>query len=139
MTRFTGKQPLNEQCDNQGLMDERQLKLEIEREVLGSDYGVTAYTTRREAEQFGELLGLQPGKQLLDVGTGYGWPGLFLARTTGCDVTALDRPLADIRVADKRAKADGLTGSYWLAVGDGTALPFRDSWFDAITHTDVLC
>jgi len=136
MSSFIGDET---KSDKQRQIDQRQLKLEIEREVLGCDYGATAYTTRAEAELFGRLLRLQPGMRLLDVGSGCGWPGLYLARTTGCDVTLLDKPLAGLRIADNRAEADELTGRCWLAVGDGTALPFHNGWFDAITHTDVLC
>ena len=77
--------------------------------------------------------------RLLDVGAGCGWPGLFLARGTGCDVALVDRPLRELRVASRRAVEDRLGGEHWLAVADGSALPFRSGWFDAITHCDVLC
>ena len=120
-------------------LDERQLRLEIEREVMQSDYGSTSYTTRSQAEKIGQLLELGPDQRLLDVGTGSGWPGLFLARTTGCDVALVDKPLQGLREASARVAEDRLTGESWLAVGDGSALPFLSGWFDAITHCDVLC
>ena len=120
-------------------IDEGQLLLEVEREVMGCDYGITSYTTRSQAERIRHLLRLAPGKKLLDVGAGSGWPGLFLARTTGCDVALVDRPLLGLQVASVRAGKDQLSGKYSLAVGDGAALPFRSGWFDAITHCDVLC
>lgn len=53
-------------------MDERQLKLEIEREVMGCNYGITSYTTRSQAERIGQMLGLRPDMRLLDVGAGSG-------------------------------------------------------------------
>ncbi len=46
----------------------------------------TNWTMRHEARLAGELLQLGPGKRLLEVGAGSGWPGLYLAGTTGCDV-----------------------------------------------------
>src|SRR5262249_10214747 len=49
---------------------------ELERDVLGSDYGATSWTTRDEARTVAELLGLRPDMRLLDVGAGAGWPGL---------------------------------------------------------------
>ena len=130
---------MKDPCDGQVDLDVRQLLLEIEREAMGSDYGITSYTTREEAERIGQMLGLHPGMRLLDVGAGCGWPGLFLARGTGCDVALVDRPLRELRVASRRAVEDRLGGEHWLAVADGSVLPFRSGWFDAITHCDVLC
>ncbi len=119
--------------------DVRRLMLEIEHEAMGSDYEVTSYTTRDQAREMGQLLGLRPGKCLLDVGAGSGWPGLYLARTTGCDVALVDLPFEGIRTASLRAARDRVDDRCWTVVGDGRALPFRDGSFDAITHCDVLC
>ena len=127
------------QSDKRAPIDERQLKLEIEWEVMVSDYGASSWMTRSQAEKIGQLLGLESGRRLLDVGAGSGWPGLFLAHTTGCDVALVDKPLEGLRVAAERATMDGLAGECCIVVGDGTALPFRTSWFDAICHSDVLC
>ena len=115
------------------------IKREIERAVCGCDYGGTSWTTRREAEHVGELLGLGPGRRLLEVGAGSGWPGLYLARTTGCDVTLADLPLAGLRIAAERAVADRLPGACWIVLADGAALPFGSGAFDAVSHSDVLC
>jgi len=128
-----------QKTNTQHQLDQAQLMLEIEREVMGCDYGASSWTTRDEAGQIGRLLDLDSGKRLLDVGAGSGWPGLFLAHTTGCDVALVDIPLEELRVASERAAKDRLSGGCWLAVGDGTALPFRSGAFDAICHSDVLC
>lgn len=113
--------------------------LAVERVVCGCDYGGTSWATRAEAERLGPLLGLAAGRRLLDVGAGSGWPALFVARETGCDVTLVDVPLAGIRIAARRASADALSGTCWAAVADGAALPFADASFDAVSHSDVLC
>ena len=121
-------------------MDESQrLKLDIEREVMGSDYGATSYTTRAEAERIGQLLGLRPGIRLLDVGAGSGWPGLFLARTTGCQTTSIDKPSSDLEAAVMRVARDWLKKRCMVIAGDGKLLPFASGSFDAICHCDVLC
>lgn len=111
----------------------------IERAICGCDYGGTSWTTRQEAEQVSGLLSLRPGTALLDVGAGSGWPALYLARISGCDVTLVDLPLQGIRIALKRSGTDGLAGKSGFTVGDGSALPFRSGSFDAISHSDVLC
>ncbi len=113
--------------------------LAIEREVCGCDYGCTSWTTRREADNVGALLALGPGVRLLEVGAGSGWPGLYLAKRTGCDVALVALPPEGLRAARERADADGLGDRCRIALADGAALPFRDGWFDAVYHSDVLC
>jgi SAM-dependent methyltransferase len=112
---------------------------EIERRVCGCDYGGTSWTTRDEARRLGELLGLAPGVRLLEIGAGSGWPGLYLATTTGCEIVQTDLPLDGLRIAAARAAADGLAETSRVAVADGAALPFAAGCFDAIVHSDVLC
>ena len=112
---------------------------EIERRVCGCDYGGTSWTTRDEADRLGELLRLAPGRRLLEVGAGSGWPGLYLATTTGCEIVQTDLPLNGLRIAAARAAADGLAKTCHVALADGSALPFESGCFDAILHSDVLC
>ena len=112
---------------------------ELERCVFGCDYGATSWTTRREAKQIAELLGLRPGMRLLDVGAGSGWPGLFLAHLTGCNAVLADIPFTGLQIAVKRAKADGLERRCLAVAADGAVLPFKGGSFDALSHSDVLC
>ena len=112
---------------------------DLERSVSGCDYGGTSGTTRLEAERIAQLLELRPAVKLLDLGAGSGWPGLYLAQLTGCDVFMVDLPLAALRIARERAAADGLARRCEAVAADGAALPFRDASFDALNHSDVLC
>src|SRR5262245_66672164 len=59
---------------------------ELERCVLGCDYGGTSWTTRQEADRMIGRLDLRSGVRLLDLGAGSGWPGLYLARDRGLRV-----------------------------------------------------
>jgi SAM-dependent methyltransferase len=112
---------------------------QIERASCGCDYGATSWTTREEALRVAQLLELGPGKRLLDIGAGSGWPGLYFARETGCDLALADLPLEGLRLAAERARDDRLAGACWFVVADAAALPFRDGQFDAVSHSDVLC
>ncbi len=112
---------------------------ELERDVLGCDYGGTSWTTRAQAGQIVESLDLRPGIQLLDVGSGSGWPGLFLGSETGCDVTLLDIPFNAIKLAAERAIDDGISDRVKVVVASGAALPFAEASFDRLSHSDVLC
>lgn len=112
---------------------------DLERSVCGCDYGGTSGTTRREAEQIARLLSLRPGVRLLDVGAGSGWPGLYVAKLTGCDITLLDIPLPALRIARERAIADDLAARCTVVVADAAAMPLLDGSFDALSHSDLLC
>jgi 27-O-demethylrifamycin SV methyltransferase len=112
---------------------------ELERCVLGCDYGGTSWTTRKEADRIAQRLALRPGVRLLEVGAGSGWPGLYFARKTGCIVFLADIPLAGLRVALERAATDALTDRCRAVAADGARLPVRDAAFDAVSHSDVLC
>ena len=112
---------------------------DIERSVRGSDYGATSWTTRAQAEQTVARLGLAPGMRLLEIGTGSGWPALFLAGLSGCDAVLTDLPLAGLHIAKARAVSDGIARRVDVAAADGAALPFADHAFDRVHHADVLC
>ncbi len=112
---------------------------ELERSVCGCDYGSTSWTSRGEAEQIAQLLGLRPATRLLEVGAGSGWPGLYLADLTGCNVVLADLPHVALRIALKRAAADNLSERCAAVAANGAALPFKDASFDALSHSDVLC
>ena len=112
---------------------------EVERTVLGCDYGGTSWTTLAQAQQIIGLLNLAPGDHLLDVGAGSGWPGLFLASESGCDVTLLDMPVNALVKACARATNDGIEQQVGAIAASGTALPFASDVFSYISHSDVLC
>ena len=112
---------------------------ELERSVLGCDYGGTSWTTRSQADDIGTSLDLGPGVHLLEVGAGSGWPGLFLAQATGCNVTLVDLPFNALQLAIERAVEDGIEQRSRAVAASGAALPFNDGSFDAVGHSDVLC
>ena len=140
MTRSPSEQALIERFSRTyGHLTSSQTMMEIERSVCGCDYGCTSWTTRKEADAVGGMLGLRPGVKFLEVGAGSGWPGLYLAKETGCDAALIDLPREGLRAARERAATDGLADRCQIVQGDGAALPFRNGSFDAIYHSDVLC
>jgi protein-L-isoaspartate O-methyltransferase len=112
--------------------------IELERAVLGSDYGANGYTAVGQAEMLIRALSLRAGERLLDIGAGCGWPGLYIAAKTGCGVVATDLPMNGVRRARERIRSDGMTSSS-AVVSTARHLPFRADSFDAIVHTDALC
>ena len=112
---------------------------QLERLVLGVDFGGNGYTTVGQARLLAERLDLGPASWLLDIGAGRGWPGLYLAQATGCRVVVTDLPHGAMQRARERAREEALSERTAVVVASARRLPFRYETFDAIVHTDVLC
>jgi hypothetical protein len=111
---------------------------QIEREVIGGDWGANGYTTVGQADRLGRELSLGPGSMLLDLGAGRGWPGLYLASSTACRVVMADVPADGLRLALDRAEDEELTNRAAAVRSSAMALPLRPGCFDAVVHADVL-
>ena len=125
-------------ADRYGL-ERRQVNDDIERAVIGGDWGASGYTTMAQADELADILALGPGRLLLDVGAGRGWPGLYLAKRTGCDALLTDLPLEGLRLARARAAAEDVADQVRFAVASAAGLPLRPKSVDAVVSTDVLC
>jgi SAM-dependent methyltransferase len=112
---------------------------EIEQRVIGADWGANGYTTIAQADDLAERLHLRRGDLLLDLGAGRGWPGLYLAATTGCSVLLTDLPLEALTIANQRVASEHLEARAWCVNASARDLPFPTAAFDAVVHTDVLC
>ena len=111
----------------------------ITNKVCDCGYIGNSWTTRNEADVMIKHLRLMPSHDLLDIGAGAGWPGLYLALQTGCAVTLLDLPETGLRLAEARAETDGMTLQLSTIQGDAADMPFSSESFTAISHSDVLC
>lgn len=117
--------------------DEAMLACELE--ALGSDYQANGYTTRDQADDLGNELKLRQGQVLLDVGSGCGWPGLYLARSRGCAVITADPIAEGVQVARRRAASDRTSDRAWAIRANAHDLPIRDNSVDAVVQTDLMC
>jgi hypothetical protein len=95
----------------------------VERLVIGADFSADGYTTVEQADELARRLELRPGLRLLDLGSGQGWPGVYLAKTTGCQVVLTDLPLAALRIAAARAATEGLNGQCAAVAAGGRQPP----------------
>lgn len=111
----------------------------IEREVCGCDFGGNSWTSREQADEQIRMLGLDEGAELIDLGAGTGWPGLYMAKQTGCAVTLVDLPVIGLDMAQQRAEKEGLSDRIFTRVADAADLPYPAASFDAISHSDLLC
>lgn len=113
--------------------------LACEREALGSDYQANGYTTRDQADSLGKVLELRSGQVLLDIGSGCGWPGLYLARTHGCAVINADPIAEGVQVAQRRAATDRIGDRASAVRATAQEIPLRHASVDAVVQTDLMC
>jgi ubiquinone/menaquinone biosynthesis C-methylase UbiE len=110
----------------------------IESKVIGETFGANGYTTKAQADSLIEALEIQACHRVLDLGAGRGWPGVYLARQTGCEVVLADLPRPALRSALNRASHHGLERRVDAVVADGESLPFSRDSFDHVIHADTL-
>jgi methylase of polypeptide subunit release factors len=110
----------------------------VERTVIGAVWGANGFTTVAQADLIADRLDLTADKRLMDIGTGRGWPGLYLAKQTGCEVVLTDLPIEGLRHALGRAESESVS-PLGAVVASARDLPFGKESVDAIVHTDVLC
>jgi ubiquinone/menaquinone biosynthesis C-methylase UbiE len=82
------------------------------------------------SEELAAGLQLAPGATVLDVGSGLGGPGRFLAATYGVHVTGIDISPPFVEAATMLSERTGLSDRTTFQVADALALPFEDSTFD---------
>lgn len=111
----------------------------IERKVCGCDYGGNSWTTQDQVDEMIGVLELSPRTKLAELGAGSGWPGLYMAKASGCAVALVDLPEIGLRIAAERAEKDGIADRVATFLADAGNLPFADNSFDAISHNDLLC
>ena len=76
----------------------------LEERTLGCSYGGNSFTDMDGALALATHLDLGPTSVLLDVGSGAGWPGLFLARESRCRVVITDLAYEGLNAARTRAE-----------------------------------
>jgi SAM-dependent methyltransferase len=111
-------------------------------EVLGDEYPAEvaphSYTTRSELRRIAADVRVGPGQLLVDIGSGRGGPGLWVAATTGADYLAVDISPTGLAEVERRAAALALDSRTSTRDGSFEALPLADSEADAVMSIDAL-
>ena len=108
--------------------------------TYGEDLGQSSWLTAREWLEFADQLGIAPGTDVLEVGSGSGGPAVYLAAERGCRVTGVDVNEHGVRNARALADARGLSQRVQFeAVDASQPLAFANECFDAIVSNDAMC
>ena len=115
-------------------------ELMVRKETYGEDLGQSSWMTAREWLEFADQLGIGPGTEVLEVGSGSGGPAVYLAAERGCRVTGVDVNEHGVRNGRVLADARGLSQRVQFeAVDASQPLPFANECFDAIVSNDAMC
>lgn len=108
----------------------------LEEMALGHAVGLHGYTTLAQAQELTDTLALQPHELLLDMGAGRGWPGIHIARASGCHLVALDIPFDAMHAALTKMRPTSPGRTCAAVVADGRATPLRQGSVEAVVHAD---
>ncbi|HTB19646.1 MAG TPA: class I SAM-dependent methyltransferase [Bryobacteraceae bacterium] len=106
-----------------------QLKQRMRDTWSAGDFGQIARFSARSAEEFVDLLEIQPKARVLDVACGTGNLAIPAARK-GARVWGVDIALNLLQQARERASAEGLDAAF--EDGDAEKLPYPDAHFDVV-------
>ena len=117
----------------------RQVLETIREETFGQDIGQNSWTTVDEYDRFLSWLDLRPEHHVLEIASGSGGPGLYVAKRTGCSVTGIDANEAGVATATQSAADSNQTDRVTFTVANANSrLPFDDDSFDAILCIDSM-
>ena len=94
-------------------------------------------TVERVAAKAADLLG--PGRNVLDMGSGYGGADRYLAANFGCRVVAVNISESQNQRNREANAARGLDGLIEVVTGSFDDLPAADGSFDVVWSQEALC
>lgn len=87
---------------------------------------------REATRTLARMAKLEPGMQLLDIGSGLGGPARTLAADFGCQVTGIDVTEEFCNAAETLTAKVGLSDQVSFRRGSALDLPFEDASFDVV-------
>ena len=94
---------------------------------------------QRQEEGIAELLRLQPGMLVADIGCGVGGPMMNIGRFSGANVTGFNISEHQIHRGRRLLAKTGLDRSCDFLQADFNSVPLSDSYFDAMYSIEALC
>lgn len=80
--------------------------------------------------ELADLLPIQAGDRLVDIGCGVGGPARYLASRFDCHVEGVDITAPFVEAANRLSELTGLRDRVTARLGDGQSLPYPDAAFD---------
>jgi SAM-dependent methyltransferase len=116
-----------------------ELNAAVRAEAFGEDIGQFSWTTADEHRRFQVTLEIGEESHVLEVASGSGGPGLFLVRSSGCQLVGIDIHEGGIEAATEAAREGGISDRASFLFHDAQQpLPFADEAFDAVICIDSM-
>ncbi|MDE2745763.1 MAG: methyltransferase domain-containing protein [Chloroflexota bacterium] len=94
---------------------------------------------RRHEVGIGELLGLKPGMQVVDLGCGVAGPMMTIAKASGANITGINISSYQIGRGQRLLSSAGLDDQCGFLLADFMDIPIEDEALDAIYSFEALC
>jgi SAM-dependent methyltransferase len=92
---------------------------------------------RRATQELAEMLAPRAGERLIDIGSGLGGPGRYLAQVHGCRVSGIDLTMEFVATAIELTRRAGLAGQADFRQGSALDLPYANESFDLAWSQNV--
>lgn len=116
-----------------------EIATQIRSEMVDEDIGQNSWLSADEYRKFFQWLELKPDSHVLEIASGSGGPALFMARSTGCRITAIDHNEKAIITANRQAEEQGLNAQVQFQHGDASLpLALPDNTFGALVCIDAI-
>ena len=99
-------------------------------EVVESKHELQNPTSAEKIRLLGERLGLHPGSNVLDMGSGRGGPAVLLAQSFGCNITCVEQAEGFVSAATIKVKEAGLESLVEVVQCDGKEFPIEVDRYD---------
>lgn len=80
--------------------------------------------------ELADILPIETGQHLVDIGCGIGGPARYLANRFGCKVDGLDITAPFVEAGNQLSQLIGMQDEVRIVHGDGQKLPYADETFD---------
>ena len=111
----------------------------VREETSGQEIARCNWLSAEEHRRFVHRLQLRPTSAVLDVASGSGGPGIYLAEAVGCEVVGIDIDSQALALAEAEAHQRGFGRQVsFLRADAGRPLPFADWRFDAVLCIDAV-
>ena len=94
---------------------------------------------QRQDRLIGEILRLQPGMEVADIGCGVGGPMITIAEATGASITGINFNAYQIQRGKRRISQAGLEETCRFLYANFMDVPLEDDFFDAIYAFEAVC
>src|SRR5262245_58071951 len=112
----------------------------VRQHAFGEDIGQSSWMTAADWLRFSDQAHVREDGHVLEVGSGSGGPGVYLAGARGCRVTGIDLNEHGACNGLHLAAAQGLADRVTCHVADASRpLPFASATFDAVLSNDAMC